>query len=248
MKTSTRAVALSALLVVLGVSAVIWAVVWLQRGSYLTALVVFALPIWAFGFAAYFVHSTYGAAKPRTTFGPNGTVLQTGGFSDASFVAATSAIFIAAVLYLLFAPFGMVDYVPTGVMRTAVPATCAFLIAFGGPTLYRMAKHGGGGHLQLDQSGFEVWNGQWGTFRRGAWDEIEQILDHLPRGTKPFNEIIVFVLPKGRSAVLMSDAITGNSQALLEWVQFYWKHPEFRDELADDRALGRLYEENFNPE
>lgn len=240
MKVSARAVTLSIVLTGLGVLASIWAVVWLERESYLTALMILVLPIWAFGFAIYFLYATFGAAEPRTEHGAAGTVLRPDKIADISFIAATTAVFIAALLYLMFAPFGMIDYVPTGVMRVLVPAGCLSLVLFGAPTLYRIFRHGGGGLLRLDRGGFEVWNGQWGTYRRGTWDEIEQILDHPPKGSKPFNEVIVFVLPKGRRAMLMADAITGNTAALREWVQFYWQHPEYRDELVDSRGLQRL--------
>jgi hypothetical protein len=108
-----------------------------------------------------------------------------------------------------------------------------------------MFKHRGGGHLILDPRGFEVWNGQWGSLVRGEWDEVEQILDHPLRGNKPFHEVIVFALPKGRSAMLVADTITGNSRALREWVRFYWQHPECRGELTDERGLRRLDEEKF---
>jgi hypothetical protein len=111
-----------------------------------------------------------------------------------------------------------------------------------------MARHGGGNHLRLDPSGFEVWNGQWGSFVRGKWDEVEQIQDHPARGRKPFHDVIVFVLPKGRSAMLVSDAITGNSGALREWVRFYWQNPESRGELTDRRGLQRLDEGKFTTE
>ncbi|WP_242639963.1 hypothetical protein [Mycolicibacterium sp. S2-37] len=159
---------------------------------------------------------------------------------DTVFVVSTAAITVAATLYLVFSRFGMVDYVPAGVMRVAVPAGCAALVLFGVPTLYRMMKHRGGAHLRLDPNGFEVWNGQWGSFRRGAWEDVKQIQDHPPRGAKPFNDVIVFVLPKGPSAMLVSDTVTGNGRALQDWVQFYWHHPECRDELVDGRGLRRL--------
>ncbi|GAB3216532.1 hypothetical protein GCM10027535_00790 [Mycolicibacterium hippocampi] len=225
-----------------------WTALWLSRGSYLTAAIVLGLTVWSFGFAVYFLYTTLHAAKPRAEHGAAGTVIRADKIADVSFIAATTAVFVAALLYLVFAPFSMIDYVPTGVMRTAVPVGCGFLVAFGAPTLYRMFKHQGGGHLRVNSSGFAVWNGQWGTFRRGTWDEIEQILDHSPRGRTPFNEVIVFVLPKGRSAMLMADAITGNTAALRDWVRFYWQHPEFRDELVDGRGLQRLDDEKFTAE
>ncbi|MGV0743293.1 hypothetical protein [Mycolicibacterium sp. XJ870] len=206
------------------------------------------MTIWAFGFAAYMVYATSGAAKPRKEWGAAGTLLRPQRCVDAVFVASTTAVFLAAALYLAFSQFGMVDYVPSGVMRGLVPAACGALALFGAPTLYRMFKHRGGSHLRLDPRGFEVWEGQWNSFVRGTWDEVEQILDHPTRGGKPFHEVIVFALPQGRSVKLVSDTITGNSHALREWVRFYWQHPECRGELTDERALRRLDEEKFTTE
>ncbi|SEH60208.1 hypothetical protein SAMN04489835_1901 [Mycolicibacterium rutilum] len=240
MRGSARAVVLSIALLGVGVFTGVWAVLWLLRGSYLTALIVCGVTVWAVGFATYFLATTVGKAKPRLESGSAGTILRPGRFVDAAFVLATGTVFVAAVLYLIFAPLGMVDYVPTGVMQLAVPGGCVALVLFGAPTLYRMARHGGGGHLRVDPAGFEVWNGQWGTLRRGTWDEIEDITDHPAKGGKPFNEVIVFALPKGRTAVLIADAITGDVAALREWVRFYWRHPQHRDELGDGRALQRL--------
>lgn len=222
-----------------------WGVVWLLRGSYLTLLIVSCVTFWAFGFAVYFLYTTLGAAKPRIESAAAGTLLRPGKFVDTAFVASTFTILVAAALYLIFAPLHMIDYVPTGVMRVSVPVGCGALVAFGVPIVIGMLKHQSSGHLRMDPTGFEVWNGQWGTLRRAAWDEVEEILDHPPKGSKPFNEVIVFVMPKGRTAVLIADAITGNTPALREWVRFYWQHPEFRDELVDGRALRRLEEEKF---
>lgn len=248
MRVSARAMVLSIALAAIGVFAGVWVVIWLTRGSYLTALIILGLTIWAFGFAVYFLYTTLGAAKPRVESGATGTLLRPGRFLDTVFFVSTATIFTAALLYLIFRLFGMVDYVPTGFMRVAVPVGCGSLVAFGAPTLYRMFTHGGGAHLRLDPAGFEVWNGQWGTLRRGTWDDIEEILDHPVKGGKPYNEVIVFALPNGRSAVLIADAITGNPRALREWVKFYWRHPEHRDELVDGRGLRRLADQKYATE
>ncbi len=138
----------------------------------------------------------------------------------------------------------MLDYVPSGPTGVIFRAGCGSLVVLGVSTAYRMLKYRGGGHLRLNPVGFEVWNGQWGQFRQGTWDAVEQILDHRLKGFKPFNEVIVFILPQGRSAMLIADAITPDSRALREWVRFYWQHPECRGELVDGRAVRRLDEEN----
>jgi hypothetical protein len=237
-----RAGALAVALAGIGCFTAAWSAIWLARGSYVTALLVFGLSIWGFGFATYFFCTAAGVARPRTGSGAAGTVLRPSKFVDTAFIVSIVAVTIAAALYLVLSRLGMVDYVPTGVMRMAVPAGCWLLLLFGVPTLIRTVKHRGGGHLRLDPAGFEVWNGQWGSYRRGGWEDIKQILDHPPRGGKPFNRVIVFVLPKGPSAMLVSDTITRNNRALLGWVQFYWRHPERRDELVDGRGLRRLDE------
>lgn len=156
------------------------------------------------------------------------------------FVVGFAAGVSAAALYLAFLPFGFVDYTPTGVLRVAVPAFCGFLVVFGIPALYRAIKYGAESHLHLDQNGFEVWNGYWGSLVRGNWADVEQILDHPLRGRAIRRAVVIFVLSNGRSAMLVSDAITDDSDALRDWVRFYWQHPANRDELSDRRGLLRL--------
>lgn len=75
--------------------------------------------------------------------------------------------------------------------------------------------------------------------------DVEQILDHPLKGRASFTELIVFVLPKNRSAKLGSGTITVNGDALRQWTRFYWQHPECRNELTDARALRRLDDEEF---
>ncbi|MEZ0340811.1 hypothetical protein ACAG25_12600 [Mycobacterium sp. pV006] len=236
----TRALILAVALAGVGIFCGVWVVMWLTRGSYVTALIILCLAIWALGFAWYILLSTSGLARPRKRCGADGTLLRPPKIVDMIFGASAAAIVTAAVLYGVFAPFGIVDYVPTGVMRMAVPAGCIAILVFGVPTLFRMIKHGGTGHLRLTPEGFEVWNGQFGSFVRGEWEAVDQVLDRPPRGSSPYHDVIVFVQPKRRSAVLVADAITGNTRGLLEWVRFYWQHPQCRDELVDERGLRRL--------
>ncbi len=244
MKGSRKLVAISIAGAAIGVFTSVWVALWLLRGSYVTALFFLLVSIWGFGFCLYCLLTRVGTAKPRIDVGAEGTRLRPALITDIVLVVSLSAIFLAAASYLIFAPLGMLDYEPSGVMRVILPVGCAYLVGLGVRTTYRMLRHGGGGHLRLDPAGFEVWNGQWGEFRRGTWDAVEQILDHRLKGFKPVNEVIVYILPQGRSAMLIADAITPNSRALREWVRFYWQHPECREELVDGRAVRRLEEEN----
>ncbi|MDG4665211.1 hypothetical protein [Mycobacterium sp. 236(2023)] len=244
MSGPARAIVLALLLAGFGVFSSVWTVNWLVRGSYVTAALIGLLTIWAFGYAAYFVITALGAPNPRTDSGAHGVLLRPGIALDVVNFVPAAAISLAAALYLIFSRFDMIDYTPAGIQRVTVPAGCVALLLFSAPTMYRRFKYKGGGHLRLDPAGFEVWNGQWGSLKHGAWDEVEEILDHPIKG-KAFNRVIVFVLADGSSATLMADTIISDFEPLYEWVRFYWEHPEYRGELVDDRAFQRLRGGNF---
>lgn len=56
------------------------------------------------------------------------------------------------------------------------------------------------------------------------------------------------MLHNGSSAKLVSGTITADSNALREWVRFYWQYPDYREELIDSRGLQRLEKERFTVE
>lgn len=246
MKLKPKPAVIAVALFGFGVFAAVWAVIWLSRNSYLTAAVMLGLALWAFGFAYYFIYATSGRSTPRRSVGSGAILLRPPSSLDTVFVVATAATTVTATLFLVFNTLDMLDYVPTGVERSMAYTGSVFLLLFGIPTLFRMIKHGGGGHLRLSPAGFEVWNGQWGTYKQGPWSDVEDILDHQPKRKKSFHDVIVFILPEGRSVMLVADAIMGDSNSLRRWVRFYWQHPEHRDELADSRGLRRLDEQDFS--
>ncbi len=241
-----RLALLFAILIAGGAFVAVWAVIWLTRGSYLTAALCIGSSLLLFSLVFFVAYSLSGAARPRGEFGSEGTKVRPQKYADLIFITGLAIGVIAAASYLIFSYFEMLDFVPTGtVTRRLIPAGCIFYVIYGTPVLYRMFKYRAGSHLRLDQHGFEVWDGQWNSFKRGKWENVEQILDHPPKGKSSFNAVIVFALPKGHSAKLASGTITANSHALREWVRFYWQHPECRDELTDGRALQRLDDEKF---
>ena len=148
-------------------------------------------------------------------------------------------------LFVTFAPFGYVD-IPT--YRSSTPWMMVFILLTGLATLWRMIAHGGDCYLRLTPDRCEVWNGPWLAFRRANWEDIEQIQDHPLRRKLRGRELVVLALPEGRSATLLSDCVTDNSEALRDWVRFYWQHPEYRDELVDGRGLQRLDDQKFTVE
>ncbi|MGA5543405.1 hypothetical protein ACPCIR_16250 [Mycobacterium sp. NPDC051198] len=223
----------------------VWTVIWLIRGSYLTAALCLGASLLLFSLLFHLAYPVSGAAHPRVEYGPEGTKIRPQRYADLIFSVGLLIGVLSAGAFLIFAQFDMVDFIPSGTNRLILPAGCIFYVIYGVPVLYRSYRHQDGKHLRLDTHGFEVWDGQWNSFARGTWGDVEQILDHPVKGKTSFTDLIVFVLPKGRSAKLGSGTITANSHALREWVRFYWQHPECRDELTDGRALQRLDDEKF---
>jgi hypothetical protein len=225
-----------------------WSILWLTRSSFATATITLLAALYTFGVSFHMGYVLWGPVSPRAAHGPEGTVIYPQKFVDQMFYVSFASSVCASVLYLCFLPFGAVDiHLPEGYRRGDI-AICVFFIVFNVPTLIRAFKHGGEGHLRLDPDGFEVWNGFWGSFVGGRWEDVERIQDRPVRGRVTGREVIVFVRPKQRAAMFMSDTVTKNSDAMLEWVRFYWQHPEHRDELVDGRALRRLSDEKFTTE
>lgn len=240
-----RAAFIFTILIAGGVFTAVWAAIWIDRGSYLTSALCAGTSLLFFSLLFHLAYPMSGAAHPRVEYGPEGTKIRPQRYADLIFGIGTLAGVLVAASFLVFAQLDMVDFIPSGTNRLIMPAGCIFYVIYGAPVLYRSYKYQDGKHLRLDPHGFEVWDSQWNSFARGKWGDVEQILDHPLKGKVSFTEVIVFVLPKGRSAKLGSDTITANSHALREWVRFYWQHPECRDELTDGRALQRLDDEKF---
>lgn len=225
---------------------VVWAAIWFTRGSYLTAALCLGASLLLFSLLFHFAYPLSGNARPRGEYGPGGTKVRPQRYADLIFSIGLLIGVVSAALFLILSQFDLVDFIPSNTNRLIMPAGCIFYVAFGAPALYRMFKHRAGSHLLLDPQGFEVWDGQWNSFVRGKWEDVEQILDHPLKGKTSFTEVIVFVLREGRSAKLVSGAITSDSDALREWARFYWQHPDYRDELTDGRALQRLEDGKFS--
>ncbi len=221
-----------------------WGLAEVVDGNSLSGAIASIFAVGFFGFSAQWAVMRW-MADPRGQFNSVGTTIRPRKLFDALSMIWIGAAVLAAVLYVAFAPFGHVD-MPT--YRSSTPWMMVFILVTGVATLWRMIAHGGDCYLRLTPDSCEVWNGPWLAFRRAKWEDIKQIQDHPVRRKLRGRELIVLVLPEGRSATLLSDCVTADSDALRDWVRFYWQHPEYRDELVDGRALQRLDDEKFTRE
>lgn len=181
----------------------------------------------------------------RSEFGPAGTTIRPSTLYDALSYIWHIAATLTGWVYITLAPFGLID-IPHA--RSSQPWMMAFVALAGVATVWRMITHGGDSHLRLTPSGCEIWNGPWLALRRAKWEDISEVRDQPLHRKLRGREVIVLALPEGRSGTLLSDIVTDNSEALREWVRFYWQNPEHRAELTDGRALKRLEAERFDTE
>lgn len=221
---------------------VLWGVAALFGGNPLSGVIVLIFALACIAFSAQWAVMRW-SPNPRVEYSQIGTTVRPRKLFDILSITWVGAALLAALLYIVFVPLGLVD-IPT--YRSSLSWLAIFLVVAGVPTLWRMVAHGGDSYLRLTPTGCEVWNGQWLTLRRADWKDIERIEDQPPRRTIRGRDLVVLVLADDRSATLLADALTPNVQALREWVRFYWQHPECRIELSDDRGLKRLNEKKFS--
>ncbi|MGV0838501.1 hypothetical protein [Mycolicibacterium thermoresistibile] len=213
-----------------------WGIAAVVDGNVLSGVIAIIFSVGVLFFIAQWAVMRWGA-RLRAQVDPGGTTIRPRKLFDVLSLIFTGAATLAALLYVALTPLGLVD-IPT--YRSSTPWLAVFLLVVGIPTVGRMVAHGGDSYLRLTPDGCDVWNGPWLTRRRANWEDIEQIRDQPLRRKLRSREAIVLVLPEGRSATLLADAVTKDSRALREWVRFYWQHPEYREELVDNRGLRRL--------
>jgi hypothetical protein len=160
-------------------------------------------------------------------------------------VVAFAAAIPSGLLFVIFAPRGMVDLPMTRGDRIFDPILIGMLVFFATVGLIAMARRRGAGYLRLTPEGFE--NVDILFTQRGAWDEVLDVTDEAMN--KQERHPIVLVMNDAKPIVVKNASGYAPSGAALYWmIRHYWKHPENRAELADGRALERLRNEQFEAE
>lgn len=159
-----------AILIGAGGFSAIWTAIWFARGSFLTAVLCLGASLLLVSMLFHLAFPLTGAAHPRTEHGTGGTTVRPQRYADRIFSGGLLTGVASAVAFLVFSQFGLVDFIPSNVNGLIMPAACIFYVVYGVPTLYRILKLRDGKHLRLDPDGFEVWDSQWNSFARGAWE------------------------------------------------------------------------------
>ncbi|WP_142760666.1 hypothetical protein [Mycobacterium sp. MFM001] len=224
------------------------------HGKYLLAGLLVGLAVfWLIPFFQWLYMARF---VPRGTADPTGTTLRPDRRFD---ILAAVLLVVGAVVWGSWAVLGYLGVLLVGVpeeirrvylsISAATAVVCAVFV-------WLTIKRRGGGYLQLSPRGFVFAQGLWA--QKGEWSDVTEVSDVSPvrsYGRGPFKLTfahayalcpITMAMANGRTpSVKQAGWYATDGDALRELVRFYWRHPEYRVELTDDRGLRRLQEARF---
>jgi hypothetical protein len=221
-----------------------WGVVFLSRGEFMTALAVLAFGMSWFGLVAIGIRTTRGTVTARTEFDTIGTTIRPDRVVDQLSRSVLAFGAVAATLFAVLAPAGLLAVPIPRVQRYALPVGAAFVAVLGATMLWRTIRQGSLSYIRLTTSGFEFGGGL--SARRGDWSAVKAVTDTLPDARNlTASAIIVKLSDRKVCTVASTGSYTADENALRDMVTFYWRHPEARSELTNDAASARLNPSGF---
>lgn len=227
----------------LGLLATVWAIICVTNNEFLTAVVSVSFGVMFISMTVPSMRSITSRIEPRVSCNGLGTTVRSDLIFDvATFTTIAAAVF-SCVMFAIFQPLGMLDIPVPHSLRYSIPFLAGVVGLMGVPFIWLMIHRGGTKYLRLTPAGYEVAEGY--KPERGGWDEIIDVTRVVPESIRQVPNALVLMKSDGTAAVLAAGPITPGGRDLRELVRFYWQHPAYRDELADDRALERLRHKNF---
>jgi hypothetical protein len=221
----------------IGAVCAIFAVRYVLRGEYLSAVVVVGVSMFCFGLVVPLAKALPGNIKPRINVNDRGTTIRPDRGIDIPIQLSLLGLVIAGGLFVIFAPTGRLDIPVPREMRLYLPFVAAIAALSGAPVLWRSLRRGSSKYLCLTPDGFEIAQG-WRP-HAADWATVRDVTDVIPGQSVPTRGAIVVITSDG-AASLAAASITPDGRALRELVRYYWINPDRRDELTDGRAIQRL--------
>lgn len=221
-----------------------WSVLMVSRQHLLTAAFVAACAI-GFGLLALVAMRVrlLGQVTPRGFHTTQGTTVRSDALVEAMGAAACAALFVAGVLFVIYAPQRRLDISLTDGQRIFLPIGVLLVLGLliGHYVVWRRY---GTPRIQLNTTGL--------LFHAGLrpveihWGEIREIADQTPSGRSENGQPIVVHRIDAQPYVFdKAGGFTPNGAALYWMLRYCWLHPERRGELADGRALSRYLAGDF---
>jgi hypothetical protein len=215
-----------------------------RGGDYLRAIVDFGLglPFLLVIIAVNLVAG--GRTSLRASHNSTGTTLRSDRIFDTLALITFFVCIPLGIVFVIFTLTGDLEMFPSrrGQVGAMVLMTLATGTAVAG--LASAWRRGGVGYVKVTPSGIEIAD----ILRTQSvlWGEVVDIADHSETNKKT-RKAIVFGLTDGRETTIDgADFYVPRGVGLYWMVQHYWRHPDDRVELTDDRALRRLDEGRFD--
>jgi hypothetical protein len=220
-----------------GLFCLAWAFIYVTRGEFLSAVVALGFSVFTMGLVVMSAIIASRKVTPRVERDDDGIIVRPDRRVDILLIGATFGAYIAMAVYAIFAPLGMIAIaVPRDDTRYFV-FSCGAATLVGTFSVLQIIRRGGTSYVRMTVDGLELGNTVSSVER--TWDEVTDVADraqnaHHTSGTT------YLMTADGRTRILPSDWYAPGGHRLREFVRFYWKHPEHRDELTDGRGAQRL--------
>lgn len=225
------------------VPAVVWGVVVMVRGQYVTAIVMWGVAAWPIATMV----SLWLVALGRTTLSAQhdstGTTLLPDRTYTALFYAGCIGLIVAGSMFVVNAPRGELALPMSRGWQIFSPFLMGVVVVLAVIGVVNARRRGGVGHLTLTRNGVEVANIV--STKSVAWDDIADIKDSVE--SRRTRKAIALVLHDGTEEVIDSaDMYVPRGSGLYWMTRQYWRNPDQRPELADGRAVERLSRGRFD--
>lgn len=214
----------------------------LIREHYLTVFAVFSMAA-CFAIVMVALHLVHwGRTSLRAATAPEGTKFQPDPTFSTLMVIGMLVGIAGSLVLAIYVPRGGIDIPMSQGMQTFSPFIAWFGVATGVLGLYTMLRRGGVGYVELTTDGIDIANA---AFTESVqWDDIADVKDVAE--SKKTRKAVVFELQDGREKVIDgADFYVPGGTAFYWMMRHYWRHPEDRGELSDERALDRLARNRF---
>lgn len=227
-------------LIVLGILAA-------TRGNYLTTVLLFGFSAFGVLLIAAVLLAVAGKTRARTSIDSTGFTVRPDRRFIAVILTGIAVTTPSALLLAILVPRGVIDVpMSRGMQVIYTPAMCTALFVIGISGLITIWRRGGVGHLKFTPAMVEIADAR--RTRVVEWDDIVDIKDHSEtKEGKSGGRSVVLCLRDGSEKVIGGLNIYVPTGVALYWlVRHYWKHPQDRMELVDNRAAERFRDGHFD--
>lgn len=186
---------------------------------------------------------TLGRATPQIRCDATGFTLMPNRRFSLLILAGSIATIPSTLIFIVFAPMGAIDFATTRALQVFWPIFVALALVTVITGLIRTWRRGDVGHVTLTPAMVE--NADVMSTKLFEWDDVVEVSGRAK--SMRAHRAVVLHLRNGDEAVIGNANVYVPGGAVLYWmVRHYWKHPEDRDELVDERALQRFEQRKYD--